>query len=94
MELVLSIIAISISIIAIIVSAKGWHKSRAIYDIEKFKFPKRVGNSKTDEDKRLESALRNKLKTGQWQILHIYENVNPRSNEVLGLIVIIGKNTK
>lgn len=74
-----------LSVFAIIISIYSWHKSRAIYDIEKYKFPKNVGDSKTDEDKRHEKAIKEKLKTGNWQILHIYEKNN---NE---LMIVIGK---
>ncbi len=94
MDIILSIIAILISAVAIVISVTGWHKSRAIYDIEKFKFPKRVGDEKTQGDIEHESALKEKLKTGQWQILHIYENVNPRTGETTELMVVIGKNSK
>ncbi|MBU4338175.1 hypothetical protein KKD57_01305 [Patescibacteria group bacterium] len=82
----IEILTILFSVIAIIISIYSWQKSRAIYDIEKYKFPKNVGGSKTDEDEKHEQALKEKLKTGNWQILHIYErNVN---NE---LMIVIGK---
>ena len=67
------------------VSTKAWYKSRAIYDIAKYKFPKHVGDSKTKDDIRHEEALREKLKTGKWQILHIYEQ------SVNTLMIVIGK---
>lgn len=89
----LSILAIIISVIAIFISTLGWHKSRAIYDIEKYKFPKRVGDSKTVEDKRHENALKEKLKKGKWQILHICENLNSE-NMSSDLIIVVGKNKK
>lgn len=80
-------IAISfiLSLIAVVISIISWYKSRAIYDIEKFKFPKRVGDSKTQDDIKHEEALKEKLKTGSWQILHIYERNNDE------LMVVIGK---
>ena len=81
----IEILTIILSIIAIVISVYSWHKSRAIYDIEKYKFPKNVGDSKTDEDKRHEKAIKEKLKTGSWQILHIYER---NANE---LMIVIGK---
>lgn len=71
--------------LAIYFAVKSWSKSRAIYDIEKYKFPKNVGDSKNKEDKRHEEAIRGKLKTGNWQILHIYERNN---NE---LMIVLGK---
>lgn len=86
-------IAIIISIVAILISVFSWHKSRAIYDIKKFKFPKRVGDSKTEEDKKHEVALREELETGNWQILHIYENNDPR-NQGSELMIVIGRNKK
>jgi len=80
---ILGVIAIIISGIALYVSWQAWHKSRAVYDIEKYKFPKRVGNSKTNEDKRKEAALKGRLKTGKWQISYIYE----RSDDELMIII-------
>lgn len=44
------IIAVAISLAALIVSIQAWHKSRAIYGIAKYKFPKNVGDSKTEDD--------------------------------------------
>lgn len=79
------IISFLFSLVAVVVSIASWYKSRAIYDIEKFKFPKRVGKSKTSDDIRLEEALKNKLKTGNWQILHIYDKSNDE------LMIVIGK---
>lgn len=79
------IISFIFSLVAVVVSITSWYKSRAIYDIEKYKFPKNVGDSKTDEDKLHEKAIKEKLKTGNWQILHIYERNN---NE---LMIVIGK---
>jgi len=81
----IDIFSIIFSLIAIIISIYSWHKSRAIYDIEKYKFPKKVGDSKTNEDLEHEKAIKEKLKTGEWQILHIYER---NDNE---LMVVIGK---
>ncbi|MBI2410395.1 MAG: hypothetical protein HYV32_00670 [Candidatus Kerfeldbacteria bacterium] len=81
----ISAFGIILSLVAIGISVYSWHKSRVIYDIEKFKFPKRVGDSKTDNDQRLEKALKEKLKSGTWQILHIYD-----CNEE-ELMVVIGK---
>lgn len=81
----IELLTIILSIIAIIISVYSWHKSRAIYDIEKYKFPKNVGDSKTDEDRGHENAIKEKLKTGNWQILHIYER---NANE---LMIVIGK---
>ncbi len=81
----IEILPILLSVIAIVISVYSRQKSRAIYDIEKYKFPKNVGSSKTDEDIKHEKAIKEKLKTGNWQILHIYErNINE-------LMVIIGK---
>lgn len=77
--------AVVMSLAALIVSVQAWHRSRAIYDIAKYKFPKNVGDSKTDDDKRLEQALRDKLKTGKWQILHIYEQ------SANTLMIVLGK---
>ena len=84
-DFLLQISSIIIALLALGISIWSWHKSRAIYDIAKYKFPKSVGNSKTDEDIRHEEALREKLKTGKWQILHIYEQ------SANTLIVVIGK---
>lgn len=81
----IDIFSIIFSLVAIIISVYSWHKSRAIYDIEKYKFPKNVGDSKTSEDLNHEEALKEKLKTGEWQILHIYER---NDNE---LMIVIGK---
>ncbi len=81
----IEILTILFSVIAIIISVYSWQKSRAIYDIEKYKFPKNVGDSKTNEDIKHEKVIKEKLKTGNWQILHIYER---NANE---LIVVIGK---
>lgn len=77
--------SITISIIALILAVLSWHKSRAIYDIEKYKFPKRVGDSKTEDDRRHEKALKEKLESGKWQILHIYDYNNEE------LMIVIGK---
>ncbi|MDZ7798672.1 MAG: hypothetical protein U5L76_03585 [Patescibacteria group bacterium] len=79
------IIAVAISLSALIVSIQAWHKSRAIYDIVKYKFPKNVGDSKTADDIRHEKALQDKLKTGKWQILHIYEQ------SANTLMIVLGK---
>lgn len=79
------IISLPFSLIAIIISIVSWHKSRAIYDIKKYKFPKSVGDSKTDEDLKHEKAIKEILGTGKWQILHIYERNN---NE---LMIVVGK---
>lgn len=76
---------IFISILALIIAMFSWHKSRAIYSIEKYKFPKKVGNSKTENDKNHEKALMDKLKSGRWQILHIYDYNNDE------LMIVIGK---
>lgn len=81
----LQISPIIIALVALGVSIWSWHKSRAIYDIAKYKFPKSVGDSKTDEDRRHEEALREKLKSGKWQILQIYEQ------SANTLMVVIGK---
>lgn len=81
----LDIITLVFSLIAIILSVYSWHKSRVIYDIEKYKFPKNVGDSKSEEDLRHEKELKEKLKSGKWQIAHIYER---NSNE---LMVVVGK---
>jgi hypothetical protein len=83
--MVIDIFSIIFSLIAVIISVYSWHKSRAIYDIEKYKFPKKVGDSKTNEDLEHEKAIKEKLKTGEWQILHIYERNNDE------LVVVIGK---
>ncbi len=82
------ILAIILSILASAVSIKSWHKSRAIYDIVKYKFPKNVGDSKTKSEIIHEKALREKLRTGKWQVLHIYESSNKY------LMIVIGKNKK
>lgn len=79
------IIAVIVSLAALFVSIQAWHRSRAIYDIAKYKFPKRVGNSKTEDDIRREGALREKLKTGKWQILHVYEQ------SANTLMIVLGK---
>jgi len=79
------VVSLILSVFAIVISVISWYKSRAIYDIEKYKFPKNVGDSKTSEDLNHEKALKEKLNTGKWQILHIYERNN---NE---LMIIIGK---
>ena len=71
--------------IALIIAMLSWHKSRAIYDIEKYKFPKRVGDSKTQTDKDHESAFKEKLKSGDWQILHTYDYNNEE------LMIVVGK---
>lgn len=76
------------SLIAVAVSIASWYKSRAIYDIEKYKFPKRVGDSKTTEDLNHEKILKKKLKTGVWQILHMYDKGNDE------LMIVIGKTKK
>lgn len=78
--------SIFISIIALILAMLSWHKSRAIYDIEKYKFPKKVGESKTENDKNHERALKEKLKSGKWQILHIYDYSDDELMIVLGKI--------
>ena len=83
--MVIDIFSIIFSLIAVIISVYSWHKSRAIYDIEKYKFQKKVGDSKTNEDLEHEKAIKEKLKTGEWQILHIYERNNDE------LVVVIGK---
>ena len=79
------IIAIILSGGALFVSKQAWHRSRAIYDIAKYKFPKQIGDSKTENDKRLENALRKKLRTGKWQVMHIYEK------SANTLMIVIGK---
>lgn len=78
-------ISIIIAVLAIIIAMISWRKSRSIYDIEKFKFPKKVGDSKTQTDRDHENALKKKLKSGEWQILHIYDY---NSEE---LMIVIGK---
>jgi len=80
------IIAVVFSVIALFVSIQTWHKSRAIYDVAKYKFPKSVGDSKTEDDIRHEKALQDKLKTGKWQILHIYEQSANTLMIVLGRV--------
>jgi hypothetical protein len=82
----IEILTIILSIFAIVISVYSWHKSRAIYDIEKYKFPKNVGDSKTDKDKRHEKAIKEKLQTGNWLILHIYERNATELMLVLGKI--------
>ncbi len=81
----LDIITLIFSLVAIILSIYSWHKSRVIYDIEKYKFPKNVGDSKTEEDLRHEKKLKEKLKSGKWQIVHVYER---NSDE---LMIVVGK---
>ncbi len=61
----IDIFSIIFSLVAIIISVYSWYKSRAIYDIEKYKFPKNVGDSKTSEDLNHEKVLKEKLRTGE-----------------------------
>ena len=65
-----------ISVLALIISIIGWHKSRVIYEVLK------------QEDKNGgEEKIKNLLATGKYTILHVQPHpLNPRSS-----IYILGK---
>jgi len=77
-----------IAIIALVISYYSWHKARATYDIKKYKFPKKVGESKSDKDRQDEASLKKELESGKWEILHIYDYNDDQ------LMIIIGKTKK
>lgn len=52
--------------LAIFFGFKTWQKSRAVYRLEKYKFPKNVGESKDAGDIRHEKILNEKLSTGEY----------------------------
>lgn len=72
----LSLVALCISIIAIIVSIRAWHKSRAIYDIETT--PLRGDTIQ---------GVRDKLNTGEYTILSVHE----QSTSLSGTKVVLGR---
>lgn len=81
-----SSISILVNIFLVIYFAlKSWSRNRATYKLEKYKFPKNVGKSKTDDDKQHEKVLEDKLKTGNYQIEYIYER-NEKE-----LMIVVGK---
>lgn len=88
----LGLLAIVVSLISVGITAyfawHSWHRSRSIYELKKYKFPKRVGESKTEVDKKHEKALNGKLKSGIWTVLYTYEHSDQE------LIIIIGKTKK
>lgn len=82
----LDITAVGLAAAALVISIQAWHKSRAVYDISRYKISRHVGDSKDAEDLRHEKALRQALQTGNWQILHIYEQPENTLMFVLGRI--------
>jgi hypothetical protein len=68
---ILAIAAIAVSIIAIVVSVKAWHKSRAIYRVERFVIRQFTGE-RNDLDKN-ENELNKKLSSGEYTILAVME---------------------
>jgi len=85
---IFNIISLVFAFAALVIAISSWHKSRATYDIKKYKFPKRVGEGKTISDKKHEDALRAELESGKWEILHIYEYSHDE------LMIVIGKTKK
>lgn len=83
---IISVFSIASNIfLAMYFGIKSWSNTRSIYWLEKYKFPKAVGNSKTPNEIRVESVLNNKLKSGKYQIVHVYET----SSNIL--MVIVGR---
>jgi hypothetical protein len=70
----IDIVTLIVSLIAIVVSIVSWYKSRAIYDIQRYKIPKTMGNSMTEDEKEHIQALQDVLSTGKWAILDIYDD--------------------
>lgn len=72
--------------LAVYFGLKSWSKSRSVYQLEKYKFPKNVGDSKDAGDIRHEKVLNEKLSSGNYQIEHIYDKDNRELMVVLGKI--------
>lgn len=69
--ILIDIFAIGLSIVAIIISVVSWRKSRAIYKVERKTIRQFTG--KHDDLEISEDTLNEKLKNGEWAILHILE---------------------
>lgn len=73
----MEIIALTISIVALVVSAAiaiySWQKSRAIYDVQRMKFAFDPGLSRTDDEVRHDEEFRKLLHTGKWTIITSYD---------------------
>lgn len=70
----LSIGAIALSVVAILVSIKSWHKSRVIYGLEELVL-RRINGSRYDDARGLEEINR-KLQTGKYVIQGIQDRVD------------------
>ncbi len=77
----LSAISLALSAIALAVSIKAWHKSRAIYSVERSVIRQYRG---TADDKYInESDLNAKLSSGNYTILAIAERKTDNDWEIL-----------
>lgn len=70
----LSVGAIALSVVAILVSIKSWHKSRAIYGLEELVL-RRANGSRDDEARGIEEISK-KLQTGRYTIQGIQDRVD------------------
>ena len=85
-EIISSLSILTNLFLAVYFGLKTWSKSRSVYKLEKYKFPKNVGDSKDVGDLRHEKALNEKLSTGEYQIEHIYDKDDRELMIVLGRV--------
>lgn len=88
--MVLEVLAITISVISIIVSAAvavfSWKRSRSIYGLERMKFAIDPGDSRSDKEKQTDEELLKKLKSGKYTIITTYALPNSGYN-----VFVLGK---
>ena len=72
MSLTISVLSIIVAVIAIIVSIKAWHKSRAVYGVER-EVLRQFDGSRNDLDIIENEKLNEKLSSGNYTILSVME---------------------
>ena len=81
-SLIVSVISIVVAVIAIIVSIKAWHKSRAVYGVEREVLRQFNGNH-DDLYIRENKKLNKTLSSGNYAVLSFMERKTDKDWEVL-----------
>jgi hypothetical protein len=72
--------ALIISITALVISVRSWHKSRVFYDIEVYK----IGGVAWVPEL---SNVKEKLNTGKYTILNTYEETYPNNKNTIFMVM-------
>lgn len=79
--------AIIVSIVALVISIKSWHKSRVFYDLERYVIGGSAGNV-TDQL----NLVKEKLNTGKYTILDTFEETYSGGGDGRNRVyILIGK---